>query len=101
MEQILFENWMPMTVGPFIGSWFAIFVIAILYEGLKTFREYLLRREARREFTETENRRNALLQNSGGDYEPPLSDQTPTINIERREGGKGSVSPCRLEPEET
>ncbi|CAF1406415.1 unnamed protein product [Didymodactylos carnosus] len=60
MEQILFENWMPMTVGPFIGSWFAIFVIAILYEGLKTFREYLLRREARREFTETENRRNAL-----------------------------------------
>ncbi|CAG0885181.1 unnamed protein product [Cyprideis torosa] len=43
---ILFEKWKVSTVGELIGSMVAIFILAALYEGLKFFRDFLLRRAA-------------------------------------------------------
>lgn len=41
---ILFSGWHVSTVGGMVGSCFAVFVMAALYEGLKVLREYLLRK---------------------------------------------------------
>lgn len=54
-EQILFEQWSTNTVGGFIGSWIAIFVVAVLYEGLKTVRDQLARRELTKSNEQTNN----------------------------------------------
>lgn len=40
-ETILFTPWQISTVSGLIGSMFAIFIMATLYEGLKYYREYL------------------------------------------------------------
>ncbi|CAF1403758.1 unnamed protein product [Adineta steineri] len=40
-EQILFDQWDTKTLGAFIGSWFVVFFIAVLYEALKALRDYL------------------------------------------------------------
>ncbi|XP_030386668.1 high affinity copper uptake protein 1 isoform X2 [Scaptodrosophila lebanonensis] len=40
-ETILFSWWHIETVGGLIGSMIAIFLLALLYEGLKYYREYL------------------------------------------------------------
>jgi len=42
---ILFEGWQTTGVGDLVGSCIGIFVFAILYEGLKYFREWLHRRQ--------------------------------------------------------
>ncbi|XP_075986678.1 high affinity copper uptake protein 1-like [Anticarsia gemmatalis] len=42
METILFSWWQVTDVGEFIGSFFAIFIMALLYEGLKYYRKHLL-----------------------------------------------------------
>lgn len=52
-EQILFEQWSTTTVGGFIGSWIVIFLVAMLYEGLKTVRDQLAKREALRPSEQT------------------------------------------------
>lgn len=44
----------------FIGSWFLIFFVAIFYEGLKTVRDQLAKREARRRHAEKRNPQSAL-----------------------------------------
>ncbi|CAF1171559.1 unnamed protein product [Rotaria sordida] len=44
-EQILFEQWNTQTMTAFIGSWLLIFFVAILYEGLKTARDQLSKRD--------------------------------------------------------
>ena len=65
-EQILFDQWNTQTVGgkyissfslkqtnnraicfllAFVGSWFAVFFIAVLYEALKALRDNLTRRD--------------------------------------------------------
>ncbi|XP_013195448.2 high affinity copper uptake protein 1 isoform X2 [Amyelois transitella] len=41
-EVILFSWWKVEDVGEFIGSFFAIFIMALLYEGLKYYRKHLL-----------------------------------------------------------
>ncbi|XP_063546088.1 high affinity copper uptake protein 1-like isoform X2 [Cydia strobilella] len=41
-ETILFSWWDVKEVGPFIGSFIAIFIMALLYEGLKYYRKHLL-----------------------------------------------------------
>lgn len=41
---IMFENWHVTNVGGLIGSCIGIFLLAIIYEGIKYFREYLFRR---------------------------------------------------------
>jgi len=41
-ETILFSFWTISTVGGLVGSMIGIFLAAMLYEGLKVFREYLL-----------------------------------------------------------
>ncbi|CAF4632134.1 unnamed protein product, partial [Rotaria socialis] len=46
-EQILFSQWNTKTASAFIGSWIIIFLVAVLYEGLKTIRDQLAKREAR------------------------------------------------------
>ncbi|XP_022239316.1 high affinity copper uptake protein 1-like isoform X2 [Limulus polyphemus] len=43
---ILFKQWHVTTVGGLIGSAIGIFILAMLYEGLKFFREHLYRRNA-------------------------------------------------------
>ncbi|UJR31070.1 hypothetical protein I4U23_018579 [Adineta vaga] len=45
-EQILFDQWNTKTIGAFVGSWFAVFLIAILYEALKSVRDSLTRRDS-------------------------------------------------------
>ncbi|CAB3238625.1 unnamed protein product [Arctia plantaginis] len=42
MEYILFSWWKVTDVGEFVGSFFAIFIMALLYEGLKYYRKHLL-----------------------------------------------------------
>ncbi|GBP55498.1 High affinity copper uptake protein 1 [Eumeta japonica] len=41
-ETILFSWWKVTEKGQFAGSFFAIFIVAILYEGLKYYRKHLL-----------------------------------------------------------
>lgn len=41
-ECILFSWWNVTDVGEFVGSFFAIFIMALLYEGLKYYRKHLL-----------------------------------------------------------
>jgi len=48
-EIILFSCWTISSVGGLIGSMVALFWMAMLYEGLKVFREYLLQRTLLRE----------------------------------------------------
>lgn len=43
METILFKEWAVSSVGGMVGSVIGIFLIALLYEGLKFLREYLYR----------------------------------------------------------
>jgi len=45
-ETILFTFWKTEYVGGFVGSAIGIFVLALLYEALKFFREYLYERSA-------------------------------------------------------
>lgn len=42
LETILFSWWKVTDVGEFVGSFFAIFIMALLYEGLKYYRKHLL-----------------------------------------------------------
>lgn len=42
IETILFSWWNVTDVGEFVGSFFAIFIMALLYEGLKYYRKHLL-----------------------------------------------------------
>ncbi|XP_050359203.1 high affinity copper uptake protein 1-like isoform X1 [Nymphalis io] len=42
METILFSWWKVTDVGEFVGSFLAIFILALLYEGLKYYRKHLL-----------------------------------------------------------
>ena len=44
----------------FVGSWFLIFFVAVLYEGLKTIRDQLAKRESRRRYAERRNPQSAL-----------------------------------------
>ncbi|CAF2624033.1 unnamed protein product [Rotaria sp. Silwood2] len=60
-EQILFDQWYTQTSGAFVASWFAVFFVAVLYEGLKTFRDALARRDICETCTSTENRQHALV----------------------------------------
>ncbi|CAG0883030.1 unnamed protein product [Darwinula stevensoni] len=41
---ILFEKWTINNAGGLIGSMIAIFLMAVIYEGLKYYRDYLFRR---------------------------------------------------------
>ncbi|XP_013381698.1 high affinity copper uptake protein 1 [Lingula anatina] len=41
-DTILFKGWMVMKSAELAGAWFAIFILAALYEGLKVLREQLL-----------------------------------------------------------
>ncbi|VVC91821.1 unnamed protein product [Leptidea sinapis] len=42
LETILFSWWKVTDVGEFVGSFIAIFIMALLYEGLKYYRKHLL-----------------------------------------------------------
>ena len=75
-EQILFDQWNTKTVGgryflsnsprekkqlfllhqAFVGSWFAVFLVAVLYEGLKSVRDSLARRELCETCSPSQNR---------------------------------------------
>ncbi|XP_059151807.1 high affinity copper uptake protein 1-like isoform X2 [Physella acuta] len=44
MEYVLFESCMTQSDGAMVGACFVIFFVAILYEGLKFVREWLLQR---------------------------------------------------------
>jgi len=78
-EQILFDQWKTETVSgeyqislhfrwkktlvlylAFVGSWFLIFFVAILYEGLKTIRDHLAKHEARQHYAEKRDRQAGL-----------------------------------------
>ncbi|KAF9415374.1 hypothetical protein HW555_006964 [Spodoptera exigua] len=41
-EVILFSWWKVTDIGEFVGSFFAVFLMALLYEGLKYYRKHLL-----------------------------------------------------------
>ncbi|CAF2373104.1 unnamed protein product [Rotaria sp. Silwood2] len=63
-EQILFEQWDTKTIGAFIGSWFLIFFVAVLYEGLKTIRDQLSKRDGC-QCGQTGERQPSLLHHQG------------------------------------
>jgi len=41
-EVVLFEQWVLSSIGVLIGSMIGLFILAVLYEGLKYYREHLL-----------------------------------------------------------
>jgi len=43
-EVILFSFWKISSVGGLVGSMFGVFILGVLYEGLKFYREFLMRR---------------------------------------------------------
>ncbi|XP_062535560.1 high affinity copper uptake protein 1-like [Armigeres subalbatus] len=45
-EIILFPSWATTETGQFVGAWFGFFLLALLYEGLKYYREILAEKEA-------------------------------------------------------
>ncbi|KAE8749352.1 hypothetical protein FOCC_FOCC003866 [Frankliniella occidentalis] len=47
MEMVVFDFWKVTDDGSMAYSWFIIFVLAFLYEGLKYYRDYLYGRHAR------------------------------------------------------
>ncbi|XP_055615987.1 high affinity copper uptake protein 1 [Toxorhynchites rutilus septentrionalis] len=47
-EIILFPSWATTDVGKFVGAWLGFFLMALLYEGLKFYREILSRKENKR-----------------------------------------------------
>ena len=46
-EVILFDFWRISSIGGLIGSMIGCFLLGILYEGLKFFREFLISYELR------------------------------------------------------
>lgn len=46
-EIILFPSWATTETGQFVGAWIGFFLMALLYEGLKFYREILAQRETR------------------------------------------------------
>ncbi|XP_055587631.1 high affinity copper uptake protein 1 [Uranotaenia lowii] len=44
-EIILFPSWATTTVGKFVAAWFVFFAMALLYEGLKFYREIISQRQ--------------------------------------------------------
>ncbi|CAF4035599.1 unnamed protein product [Rotaria sp. Silwood2] len=86
-EQILFDQWYTQTSGAFVASWFAVFFVAVLYEGLKTFRDALARRDICETCTSTENRQHALIR--------------PDDRQDERSGENDLVSPNRTENRST
>ncbi|UJR15592.1 hypothetical protein I4U23_002528 [Adineta vaga] len=68
-EQILFDQWNTKTVGAFVGSWFVIFFVAVLYEGLKTVRDHLAKREILRHSSDEDNRRSPLVRQHDQQYD--------------------------------
>ncbi|CAF1083681.1 unnamed protein product [Adineta ricciae] len=60
-EQILFDQWNTKSVTAFVGSWFVIFFVAVLYEGLKTVRDHLAKREILRHPLDEDNRQSPLV----------------------------------------
>ena len=47
IEVILFSFWRISSVGGLVGSMIGCFLLGVLYEGLKFFREFMLRLEYR------------------------------------------------------
>jgi hypothetical protein len=47
------------SLSAFIGSWFLIFIVAVLYEGLKTLRDHLAKRDARRQHADEQNQQSS------------------------------------------
>lgn len=43
---ILFPSWATTKTGQFVGAWIGFFLMALLYEGLKFYREILAQKEA-------------------------------------------------------
>jgi hypothetical protein len=44
----------------FVASWFAVFFFAVLYEALKTLRDYLARRNSGQQTTQTQAREQVM-----------------------------------------
>jgi len=42
-DYVLFNNWKPNSAGEMVWTCFVIFLLAVLYEGLKYYREYLMK----------------------------------------------------------
>nr|XP_029716705.1 high affinity copper uptake protein 1-like [Aedes albopictus] len=50
-EVILFPSWATTETGQFVGAWIGFFLMALLYEGLKFYREVLAQKEAAKHCT--------------------------------------------------
>ena len=55
---ILFKSWQANTMSKFVMTTFAIFIVAVLYEGLKYFRELL--------FAKSQQRTRVIIKNMNG-----------------------------------
>jgi copper transporter 1 len=75
-ETILFDKWKTSTLGAFVASWFAIFFVAVLYEGLKAVRHHLSRRDVCPECMENQIRRQALIRSDVGEHDRPIDNDT-------------------------
>jgi len=69
-EVILFDFWRISSVGGLIGSMIGCFLLGVLYEGLKFFREFMLRQEYR----------SSGYSNVNPSPESPVDDGSDSIN---------------------
>ncbi|CAF0993473.1 unnamed protein product [Adineta steineri] len=82
-EKILFDCWNTETIGAFIGSWFIVFFVAILYEGLKTVRDHLAKQEVCRQYPDENNRQSPLVRQHDQPYDRPNNtDLIPRVRTE-------------------
>lgn len=65
METILFSFWKIDSMSGLVGSMIGIFLMSVLYEGLKVFREYLLQRSVQMTGMDLSNA-NGIANSAGG-----------------------------------
>ncbi|CAO1428203.1 unnamed protein product [Diamesa serratosioi] len=76
-EMILFKSWQANTMLKFVMTTFAIFIVAILYEGLKYFREIL--------FAKSQQRTQVIMKNMNGNGSGTTALTERTVKLSMRE----------------
>jgi len=87
-EVILFDFWRISSVGGLIGSMIGCFLLGVLYEGLKFFREFMLRQEYRSSGYSNVNPSPESTIDDGSDS---INSIEPAVRVSGQERGKNSI----------
>jgi len=87
-EVILFDFWRISSVGGLIGSMIGCFLLGVLYEGLKFFREFLLRQEYR---SSGYSNVSPSPESTMGDGSDSINSIEPAVRVSGQERDKSSI----------